>query len=232
MVQAHQQDIARRVVGAEHGVAEQVGPGFTVQGRGNRLAAEVQAGQLVVQQVFVFRAGLVGRYHHQPGQRQPERNGQTGGEFGRSGQQRRGGITQGQQQAGLDAGEHLPALSIVLGTLNLATQSKPLLGPALQALVGGAMGFVAGVSGFRGRPGGGLGGIPAFQASLDVALEDFGEVMVAVELIFVGNASEGLDGFKNGHGQAPTTAWGWHTPASTCIQGWGSVVRVSCTHWR
>ncbi len=91
----------------------------------------------------------------------------------------------------------------------------------------GAVGFIAGVLGFSALPG--------FEAGLDVALEDFSQVVVAVELVFVGDASEGLNGVEYGHGQAPTgmrAACGWQTPASTWIQGWGSVVRVSCTHWR
>ena len=88
--------------------------------------------------------------------------------------------------------------------------------------MGGAKGIVTGVFG--------LCGFPRVELGFDVAFEDLGQVVVAVQLVFVGNASEGLDGVEDGHFQAP--AVGLHTAASTCIQGLGSVVRVSCTHWR
>jgi hypothetical protein len=43
-------------------------------------------------------------------------------------------------------------------------------------------------------------GIPCGQTGLDVALEDFSQIVVAVELVFVGDASEGLNGVEYGHG--------------------------------
>ena len=61
-------------------------------------------------------------------------------------------------------------------------------------------------------------GVPGFQARLDVALEDFGQVVVAVKLVFVGNASEGVNGVKHGHGQTPEVglpATGLQTAART-----------------
>jgi hypothetical protein len=80
----------------------------------------------------------------------------------------------------------LPLFGIVTGFGDLAAQGKPFLTPGAQAFGGGALTLGAGVQGFV--------GIPCFQAGLDVALEDFGQVVVAVKLVFVGNASEGLDG--------------------------------------
>ncbi len=59
-VQAAEQYVTRRGVGTEDHVGEQVGPGLVAQGLRHRLAAVVQAHQAVVEQVFVFRAGLVG----------------------------------------------------------------------------------------------------------------------------------------------------------------------------
>jgi hypothetical protein len=115
---------------------------------------------------------------------------------------------------------------VALGTPydeNLTMQGKPFLRPGLQAFVGCAKGIVTGVFGF--------GGFPGVELGFDVAFEDFGQVVVAVKLVFVGNASEGLDGVEYGH-SSQFPAVGWHTAASTCIQGLGSVVRVSCTHWR
>lgn len=41
---------------------------------------------------------------------------------------------------------------------------------------------------------------PGVDARLDVALEDFGEVMVAVELVLVGDAGEGLNRSGGSHG--------------------------------
>ena len=34
----------------------------------------------------------------------------------------------------------------------------------------------------------------------EYALEDFAQIVVAVELVFVGDTSKGLDGFCDGHG--------------------------------
>ncbi|MFD2379342.1 hypothetical protein ACFSTJ_20205 [Ottowia pentelensis] len=110
-------------------------------------------------------------------------------------------IAQGLQQAGLQLRIGLPALVFVFAALHLAAQGKPALGPGLQALGWGAVGVIAGVLGFF--------GVPGVEAGLDVALEDFGQVVVAEELVFVGDASEGLYGFEDGHGQAWVTLARW-----------------------
>ena len=47
----------------------------------------------------------------------------------------------------------------------------------------------------------GLGCFPGVEPGFDVALEDFGQVVVAVELVFVGDASEGLNGVEDGRKQ-------------------------------
>jgi hypothetical protein len=52
--------------------------------------------------------------------------------------------------------------------------------------VRGAVGIVAGV--FN------LFGFPSVEFGFDVAFEDFGQIVVAVKLVFVSNASESLDG--------------------------------------
>ena len=72
---------------------------------------------------------------------------------------------------------------------------EPFSAESAQAAVRGAGGglFLLSGSGF-------LGGVPLVDQRLDVALEDFGEVVVAVEFVFIGDAGEGLDGGVNGHG--------------------------------
>jgi uncharacterized membrane protein YtjA (UPF0391 family) len=124
----------------------------------------------------------------------PHRNGGTGHELVDGGLPRRCGVAQGLQQAGLELGEELPALCLAAGALNLPPQQEPALSPGLQPLVRGTVGIVARVLGF--------GGLPAVEAGLDVTLEDFCQVMVAVELVLVGDASESLNGVEDGHGQA------------------------------
>lgn len=235
-VQPQQQHVARRGVGTKHGVRQQVGPGLAFHVGRQWLAAVVEGGQLVVQQVVLLAAGLVGRDDGQPvglarargmAQQLPHRQRQAGHQLLQGGAARRGLVAQRLQQAGLQLHEGVPALVGLLAAQHLAAQAKPALRPGLQALLRRAVGFVARV--LR------LAGVPGVQAGLDIALEHFSQVVVAVELVFVADASEGLYGFQYGHGQAPIACswpWGWHTAASTWIQGWGSVVRVSCTHWR
>ena len=60
-VQAQQQHVARRAIGAEHGVTQQIGPGLALHVRRQWLGAVVEGGELVVEQIIVFPAGLVGR---------------------------------------------------------------------------------------------------------------------------------------------------------------------------
>ena len=45
-----------------------------------------------------------------------------------------------------------------------------------------------------------FGGVPLVDQRLDVALEDFGQVVVTVEFVFIGDTGKGLDGGVNGHG--------------------------------
>jgi hypothetical protein len=52
-------------------------------------------------------------------------------------------------------------------------------------LWGGTKVLVTGVFGF--------GGFPHVELGFDIAFENFGQLVVAVKLVFVGNASEGLD---------------------------------------
>ena len=239
-VQAHQQHVARGQVGTEQGFRDDAVPALAHQRRGHVGTAVVQTGQGVVEQVFGFLPRLVGGHdgqlrglHSQLGC-----SGLAAGVFGQQAPQRQGlpchqldrvlrrfgreGVAQGVQQARLDLREQGEFFGVVFGTVDLAAQGKPFLRPGLQALGRCAKVFVTGVFSLRGFPGVELG--------FDVAFEDFGQVVVAVKLVFVGNASEGLDGVEDGHVQAP--AVGLDTAASTCIQGLGSVVRVSCTHWR
>ena len=49
----------------------------------------------------------------------------------------------------------------------------------------------------------GFGGFPCIKLGFDIAFEDCGQVVVAVKLVFVGNASEVLDGVEDGRVQAP-----------------------------
>jgi hypothetical protein len=74
----------------------------------------------------------------------------------------------------------LPLFGIVTGFANLAAQGKPLLSPGTYALGGRAFSLGTRVQGFM--------CVPGFQTGLDVALEDFGQVVVAVKLVFIGNA--------------------------------------------
>ena len=157
----------------------------------------MEGGELVVEQVFVFAAGLVGGDDGQALALQvPHGQRQAGGQFVQREGARRWRVAQRLQQAGLNLHEGLPALVLVFAAVHLATQGKPALGPGLQALWRGAVLFVvwgiAGVLGFL--------RVPGFQAVFDVAFEHFSQVVVAVELVFVGDASEGLNGFEYGHG--------------------------------
>ena len=239
-VQPAEQHIARRRIGSKDHVREQVRPGFVAQARRYRLPGVVQVEEPVVQQIFVFRAGLVGGEDGELRQLpMPERQGLAGGQFVQLGLRVRRGIPKGQEQAALKLSEQAPALGRLAGALHLAAQGKPLLGKGLQLPVGRTARFARGrVFGNGGRESG-LGGVPGIEPSLDVALEHFGEVVVAVELVFIGDAGEGLHGVERaghgGHGQAPVSGavgLGWQTAASTWIQGCGSVVRVSATQRR
>jgi hypothetical protein len=207
-VQTGQDDVARRGLGAEHGVGQQVGPGLALHLAGHALGAVEQADELVVEQVFLLGAGLVSGNDHQARCLQvramkPQGHGHARHQLMRLGQLARCGVAQRLQQARLQLGEELPALGVTGAARHLASQAEPALGPGLQALVRCAPGLFARVLCFSGLPG--------LQARLDVALEDFGQVVVAVELVFVGDASEGVDGFEDGHGQAPALV----TAAST-----------------
>ena len=50
--------------------------------------------------------------------------------------------------------------------------------------------------------------IPCLQAAFDVAFENFSQVVVAVKLVFIGNASEGVNGIGYGHGSGSCCGWG------------------------
>ena len=169
----------------------------------------------MVEQVFVFRAGLVGGDDGELRQLQvPERERLAGGEFVHGGQLGRSGVAEGLQQASLKLAEEAPALGGLTRALHLAAQGKPLLRPGLQALVGGTVAVIAGFVGLAG-----FSSFPGIEPGLDVALEDLGQVVVAVKLVFVGDAGEGLNGVEYGHGgQTPATAaveLGLQTAAST-----------------
>ena len=88
----------------------------------------------------------------------------------------------------MQLGEELPLFGIVAGTVDLAAQGKPLLRPGGQALGRGAVGIDTGVVSFV--------HVPNIEPGLDVALEDFGQVVVGVKLVFVSNASEGVNGVE------------------------------------
>ena len=168
--------------------------------------------ELLVEQVFGLHAGLVGGHdgelagQHRRcgstlpcataicplGQQLPQGQGLAVYQFMDHRCFAGGGITQRLQQTALQLGEDMPLLSIVTRLGNLATQGKPLLAPGTQAFGRGAVAFIARVKSFIGLPG--------FQATFDIALEHFSQVVVAVKLVFVGNASEGVNGVKSGHG--------------------------------
>ena len=153
----------------------------------------MEGGELVVEQVFVFAVGLVGGDDGKALALQvPHGQRQAGGQFVQREGARRWRVAQGLQQPGLYLHEGLPALVLVFAALHLAAQGKPALGPSLQAFLWRALGVFAGVLGFL--------CVPGFQAVFDVAFEHFSQVVVAVELVFVGDASEGLNGFEYGHG--------------------------------
>jgi len=167
----------------------------------------VEGQQLVVQQVFAFGSWLVGRDDGQAlALDLPDGYRRAGDELFGTQLFGRGGVTERLQQAGLHLDEGVPALVGFVRALDLAAQREPALGPGLQPLGRRAVGVIACVLS--------LGGVPSVQALLDVVLEDLSEVVVAVELVLVGDAGEGLDGFQDRHGQAPA-ACGWQTPAST-----------------
>ena len=106
------------------------------------------------------------------------------------------------QQASLQLGEDLPLFSVVTGAFYLVAKGKPLLAPGAQAFGGRSLALSTGVQGFM--------GVPGFQAGLDIALEDFSQVVVAVKLVFVGNASEGVNGVSKGGG-GRGSGCGWQT---------------------
>jgi hypothetical protein len=91
------------------------------------------------------------------------------------------GVAQGLQQACLQLNKELPTIRITTATLNLSAQAEPSLGPGLESLVRRSPVLVTRMLGF--------GCVPGGQAVFDIALEHLGEVVVAVELIFVGDAT-------------------------------------------
>ncbi len=219
VVQAHQQHVSRGAFSAEHGLRQHVGPGFALQRLGHRLAVVMARLELVVRQVLRLGARLVGGDDGEPRQLQmPHRHRQPGDEFVPDGEVGWRGAAQGLQQAGLDLGVGLPALGIVARALDLAPQTEPALAPSLQSPVRCTVGFVAGMFGF--------GRVPGIQPSLDVTLEDLGKVVVAVELVLVGDTREGLDGVDYGHVRLRRRQWrlwgdtGPPAPGSRAVVRW------------
>jgi hypothetical protein len=99
------------------------------------------------------------------------------------------------QQTRLDVVEKLPAFSVVRRPMDLATQAKPALCPSRQAFGRSPLSLLSGM--------GDLVCIPSVEAGFDIALEYLSQIVVAVKLVFVGNASESLNSFKYGHHRAP-----------------------------
>ena len=70
VVQAQQQHVAWGGFGAEQRFGDDAGPGFAFQRGRHRFAGVVQRSELVVEQVFIFRAGLVSGHDGQLGRLQ------------------------------------------------------------------------------------------------------------------------------------------------------------------
>jgi hypothetical protein len=60
-------------------------------------------------------------------------------------------------------------------------------------------GFRSGFASRKRLRGSFFGGLPALDQGADVALENFGQIVVAVELVLVGDAGKALDGLGDGH---------------------------------
>lgn len=177
----------------------------------------MQRGELVVEQVFVLGAGLVGGDDGElrglqrggdsalPCAAFGQRQRLTGHQFMQGGRLAGRRVAERLQQAGCIWAEQLPLFCIVTGLADLAAQRKPLLGAGAQALVGRAVGFVTGVRG--------LIGLPRVEAGLDVALEDLGQVVVAVKSFSLAMPAKVSTASSTAMGQAP--AAGLHNAART-----------------
>jgi hypothetical protein len=154
-----------------------------IDGLLGKITGTVYGGQVKLSSTGVCSGLAAGLF----GQQAPQRDGLPGHQLYRA----LGGVwldavAQGLQQAGLQLGEEREFFSVVFGASDLAAKGKPFLCPGFQAFVGGGTKvLVTGVFGF--------GGFPHVELGFDIAFENFGQLVVAVKLVFVGNASEGLD---------------------------------------
>jgi len=81
---------------------------------------------------------------------------------------------------------------VFIETIVIGGTSRPFATQTAEPFEGGA--------GFDKCVGRGIfAGLPAFDEGADVALEYLGQVVVAIKLVFIGNAGKTLDGLGDGH---------------------------------
>ena len=105
-------------------------------------------------------------------------------------------MAKGFEQRPVECGMSREALSGIAKFFESGHGGEPLSSKTGESLVRWAGGRF-----FLGRGHRVLRRLPAVDQCLDVSLENLGEVVVAVELVFVRDAGEGLDCLGDGHGE-------------------------------
>ena len=196
-----EEDEARGVVGSENRLGNQLQPRCLFQQRRHFLTSVMEGLKGVVERVFVFVVWCVGRDDEQPGslmgfaQDRPNRNRHVGLQQHDIRLQR---IAQGSQERLVQALVGYPPFGRFTEASVGGQPGKPLATEACEPSMGGSGGGTFGVGGCGG--GGLFSGLPAFDLGADVAIENLGEVVVAVEFVLVGDSYEALDGLCDRHG--------------------------------
>ena len=193
-----EEDEAGRLLGPEEGLGHEFEPGRAEEEPGDFLASEVHGLEGVVERIVVLAAGLVGGDDEEAravvdvAPDGPCRDGHVGLEREEGGLE---GMAEGGEERAMEVLVGAEAFVRVAEAFEGGEGGEPLAGESGEPAVGGTGGGAFGVG-----DGGVLGGLPALDLGADVALEDLGEVMVAVELVLVGDPGEALDGWSDRHG--------------------------------
>jgi hypothetical protein len=154
----------------------------------------MQGAEALIERIVVFLAGMVGG-HDQDLRRLagfaahlPDRHRQAGLQFDLG---RMGLVAEGRQQGLVQREMSRKAFVGRTAATEPVTLAEPAPGTRLQPLERGAGSFVIRLIA--------LGLLPGVDPVTDVSLEDFGQVVMAEEFVFVGDPGKGLDGFGDGH---------------------------------
>jgi hypothetical protein len=167
----------------------------------------VRGGQAMIERVFVFATGLVGRNDQQLRRLMrftksgPDGHRHAGLQLDLSGPEL---VTEGLEQGSVQLLVGVQALGGFAQAGERGECGKPLAAETSEAFVrcpAFGTGFRSGFASRKRLRGSFFGGLPALDQGTDVALENLGQIVVAVELVLVGDAGKALDGLGDGHGR-------------------------------